>query len=57
MLDSWIKFTIGDKSYVGKVIKEDNDFLICKVDGENHTVEKDKVEVLVEGSIVRKARR
>lgn len=57
MLDSWVKFTIGDKSYIGKVIKEDNGFLICKADGENYTVEKDKVEVLVEGKIVRKARR
>lgn len=57
MLDSWVKFTIGDKSYVGKVIKENDDLLTCKADGENYIVEKDSVEVLVEGKIVRKARR
>ena len=57
MLDSWVKFTIGDKSYVGKVIKENDNLLTCKADGENYTVEKDSVEVLVEGKIVRKARR
>lgn len=57
MLDSWVKFKIGDKHYIGKVIKESGNLLTCKADGENYTVEKDSVEVLVEGKIVRKAKR